>query len=73
MHYLTKYSGNDTAEDRAKAVQDINDYLGDEQFHRVVAGLKTHDKPDLEYFHGVASFAGIEGYPVIALYHFIWE
>jgi hypothetical protein len=71
-HYEKKYSGNDTAEDRTKALSDIMDWLGSERFHSVSAILKRETHMPAEKFGFLCGLSGIEGYPVRAWYRHLY-
>lgn len=72
MHTTIKYTQNSKAERRAKAIQDIVEYLGQEQFDKMTADFKTQAPMDISSWTLALSFGGITGYPVKAWYETIW-
>lgn len=65
MGFIIEYSGQDTAEDREKALEDTRDWLGAERFEKITAELKR-EYPNLGpgQFSLMVSIAGVSGYPV---------
>lgn len=71
-HYDIDYSGLDPIAKHEKALQDIVDYMGRDKFDRLVESLRKGEQLTLQHFRLVMSFAGVQGYPVKALYNHIW-
>lgn len=71
-HYDVDYSALTPQEKFNKAIADIKDYMGEERYAKVVSLFKLHPPIALEVFHLQMSFAGVQGYPVVAMYDEIW-
>ena len=69
-HYNVDYSEcPDEITKHNKAISDIKDYLETpERFNTLTEHLKKY--PKMETFSFICSFAGIQGYPVKALYNY---
>jgi hypothetical protein len=74
MHYEINYDGLDPIEKHKKAIADVIEYTGQERFDRIISALRTKypEPPVLEHLELVLSFAGIQGYPVKAIWNHIW-
>lgn len=70
--YTIHYDGLSGDEKRAKAMEDIVNYLGDERFSKIDAKLRKYESMELEQLRIMLSFAGVQGYPVRAWYESIW-
>ena len=72
MHYDIDYSAIENADEkRAKAVADFAEYAGENAYNKIVEYVKDREESDpisLDEFKIAVSFAGVTGYPVIALY-----
>lgn len=71
-HYDVDYSNLTPQAKFNRAISDIKDYMGEEHYNKVVSLFKQEQPPPLEVFHMHMSFAGVQGYPVVALYDEIW-
>jgi hypothetical protein len=66
------YSQMNDAEKFWKAVNDCKEYFGDKKFEEIVKAAKE-DKPTLDHWAKMLGFlAGIEGYPVKAMYQYMF-
>ena len=72
MHYDIDYSAIENADEkRAKAVADITEFIGEKAIAKIADYVKDCEESDpisLDEFKIAVSFAGVTGYPVIALY-----
>jgi len=75
MHYNVNYEGLDEISKYNKAIADIKDYLGDAKFDQITKEFMRFDQKDmpLEKFECYISLAGIQGYPVKALYNYCYS
>lgn len=71
-HYDIDYSGLTPQAKYEKAIHDIKDYMGEERYNKVVGLYKEIRPISLEVFRLQMSFAGVQGYPVVAMYDEIW-
>lgn len=67
-HYNVDYSSLSGTRKRWKALLDTRDYTGRERYAKLRDIMRTNPEPNLDYWHMALSFAGIQGYPVKALY-----
>lgn len=67
MHYIKEYTGDNM---QHEAIHDVLSYLGYSRFKRLVRHLKKYknQEPLENWKIAFAVYAGIEGYPVQALY-----
>lgn len=67
MKTMRDYSKLEGKEKKAAAIQDCIDYLGDERFNNLVLaiGKEIKTKEQLAFY---CEFAGIQGYPVEAIW-----
>ncbi len=73
MHYTRDFSTLDGQEKIDAALNATREYLGDAQFTKIIDALATYPKPDLERFAMMMSLAGVQGYPVEAIYATVWN
>ena len=73
MHYTKDFSTLDGQAKIDAALNATREYLGDAQFTKIMGALATYPKPDLEHFAIMMSFAGVQGYPVKAIYATVWN
>ncbi len=71
-HYDIDYSNLTPQAKHDKAIADIIDYMGEERYHKVIDLYRQHPPIPLEAFHLQMSFAGVQGYPVVAMYDVCW-
>ncbi len=71
-HYDVDYSKLTPQAKYNKAIADIKDYMGEERYNKVIGLFKQMQPIPLEKFHLQMSFAGVQGYPVVAMYDEIW-
>lgn len=68
--YQVDYSQMTDAEQFHHAIEDCKNYLTNKKFDTIIATMKD-DKPTFDIFKQMMGFlAGIEGYPVKAMYQF---
>lgn len=74
MHYNVDYNGLTPQAKHNKAIEDIKEYMGDIRYN-LMSGTFIETYPcgmSLEQFELIASFAGVQGYPVRAWYNEIY-
>ena len=71
-HYNINYGNRSAADKQAAALADIRSFWGDERYERVVDLFKQLAAPTRDGFALQMSFAGVQGYPVTALYDHLW-
>lgn len=71
-HYNIDYSLLEGDAKRAKALEDIKEFWGEERFNRIVEALKANEAVTLTRLGLILSFGGVEGYPVKALHEHVW-
>lgn len=74
-HYNVDYSGLDEVAKHNKAIQDIKDYMGEPKFEELTGMFKEvpePERPNLDKFELLVSFAGIQGYPAKAWYNYCY-
>ena len=73
MHYEIKYDKLDSVETEDKAIQDCKDWLGEEQFNKVVDILRNTEVTGSPSLMRLAlSFQGIQGYPAEVMLNRYW-
>ncbi len=73
MHYEIKYDETDSVETQDKAIQDCKDWLGEEQFDKVVNHLRNTEVTGSRNLMRLAlSFQGIQGYPAEVMLERYW-
>jgi hypothetical protein len=73
MSYEIKYKETDSVETQDKAIQDCKDWLGEDQFNKVVGILRTRDEKVNQNMMLLAlSFQGIQGYPAEVMLERYW-
>ena len=71
-HYNIDYSDLEDAEKQAKAIADIIDYLGSpSKFNELTTMFREEADGNMHqrWFEIACSFAGVQGYPVVAWFH----
>lgn len=71
-HYDINYGNKAGADKQTAALNDIRDWWGEERYNKVVGLFKELAAPTRELFALQMSFAGVQGYPVTALYDHLW-
>ena len=71
-HYTINYEGRTPIDKHNSAIQDIKDWLGEERFDKLVKAIKADPQYSFEQFQLIVSFAGVQGYPVKALYNYCY-
>ena len=74
MHYEFRYDDPNPEVNHKKALNDIADYLGGQvKYDKIVKAIKHDNLINWNKFRLTFAFmAGIEGYPVKALYKEVW-
>jgi len=74
MHYDIRYEHADPEVNHKKALNDVADYLGGQtKYDQIVEAIKLDGLRNWNKFRLTFAFmAGIEGYPVKALYKEVW-
>lgn len=73
MHYIIDYSWLDSQAKHDKAIADIREYMGNAKYEQVKAEFQRQPSPiAFERFQFYLSIAGIQGYPVKAMYQECW-
>jgi len=73
MSYEIKYKETDSVKTQDKAIQDCKDWLGEDQFNKVVGILRTRDEKVNQNMMLLAlSFQGIQGYPAEVMLERYW-
>lgn len=73
-HYSIDYSTLKGDEKAKQAIKDIIDYVGAVRFIEIGQLMRERykEKPSLDQFRLMTSFAGVQGYPAEAWYKHIW-
>lgn len=70
MHFTIDYSKMSAAEKQAKAVADAKKWLNEAQYN-ALKEIASYKDTDIKSFRMAASFTGMQGFPVDALWkHF---
>lgn len=72
MKDVTRYVGSD-AEKRAKAIEDVKSFLGEDRYNLLIEGCKGMGFIQFEAFRTMLCFAGVRGYPVKVLHEQIYS
>lgn len=73
-HYDIHYSGNNTPEDKVRAIKDIKDYIGKKKFEEITeAYRKDKPQPFKNFCFQVAVFVGVQGYPAKVWFEHIYQ
>lgn len=67
MHYSISYDG-----DEAKALTDAKDWLGEDRWKIICEYSKEHNDITLDKLRLILSFAGLQGFPVLAIHKHFW-
>lgn len=70
MSYEVNYEGLDPIQKHNKAIEDIRDYLGPDNFQKFTREFKRVKDLSVDQFTFYASLVGVEGYPVKAWYNY---
>lgn len=71
-HYDISYEGMTPQDAHAKALRDIEDYMGTDRFITLTRVLREYPPQSIAAFHLQMSLAGVQGYPVRAYHDHIW-
>ena len=71
-HYDINYGNKSAADKQAAALADIRSFWGNERYEKVVGLFRQMAAPTRDVFALQMSFAGVQGYPVTALYEHLW-
>ena len=67
MHYDRHYTADNEKLNRAEAITDCIEWLGEDTFNKLVKELKKCRNCTLDYLYFGISLTGIEGYPAKVL------
>lgn len=69
MHNEIRYTGDDA---EAKALADVIDWLSERQWAAIRDHAQTNPDTTLDQLKMVMSFAGVQGFPVLAVHKHLW-
>lgn len=73
-HYDVHYSGNNTPEDKTKAIKDIKSYLGAKKFEEITEAYRKDEPQTFKSFcFQLAVFVGVQGYPARVWFEHIYQ